>query len=163
MTTTQMAILTNCIKRIQLRMHDVAPYLNSGGCGFFGVCLIKQLDKIGVEYEIVITTRNSLISFALIEKNLRDMEMANNKKEKIPFLFNHVLIKVKNIYFDGQFAYDYYPHKFGRELGTIGRKQLELVVERGLWNKGHDHKLNSKVKYVVSSRFKELRNNFTKN
>lgn len=160
MTLTKIALLNNAISAMQKDMRNLVPTVNTGGCGFFALVLSRELTRIGVRHDIVVTSKRKTFTMSQLKKKMNSELLRAEGKGKIPIEFGHALVKIDNIYYDGHWSYRSFPHDCGIEVGILSEQDLDLFVRRGTWSSKHNKSANPLVMRTIKVYIREIQSNF---
>lgn len=160
MTLTNKAILNNAIGAIQSQLRLSVRTINNGGCGFFALTLSRELTRIGVRHEIVVSSKRKTFTMSQLKKKMNASLLNSEGKGTIPIEFGHALIKIGDIYYDGHWRYGAFPHDCGIEVGVLSEQDLDIFVRRGRWHHDHPKSANPLVMRTIKVHIREIQSNF---
>lgn len=154
------------LRKLQSTMQTHHPRLNYGGCGVFAYLVGEQLQKLGLEVEIVTPTDGGYyLSASRVRSNVTNKERAREWTDN-GLCRQHLAVRFKTkagvvyTYDSDRLArsassfggdYDYTDPKFGTGL-TVKETKLMCKSQDG-WNNTFPRKSIPKVKSQVSEAF----------
>lgn len=103
-------------------MEDEIPTLNCGGCGLVALTIGEQLERQGVDFEIV------YYSVYLDHGTASDEEIMEIVQAGEHCPNTHVLVRAEGITFDSNGDFEYSDGYFGDEYGTSSLETLRAMV-----------------------------------
>lgn len=158
--------LFNRLRKLQSTMQADHPYLNYGGCGVFAHLVGEQLQKLGLEVEVV-TPSDNCYSFpaSRVRSNVKNVEQAREWSDN-GLCRQHLAVRFKTragvvyTYDSDRLArssssfgadYDYTDPEFG--TGLTVKETKAMCKHRDGWNNAFPRSSIPKVKRQVKQAF----------
>lgn len=127
--------------------------INNGGCCFIASLLAEHLEKLQIDYELII--------YSILNKDITDIqfEISNQVKNKTSnksatgrFACNHYTININGIgeVNSGQFKYCY-----RYKIIHITSKNIKWIYRNSRWNEDYNTCNNKTIKNIVKSFFEQ--------
>lgn len=137
------------------RFLDDAYDVNSGGCCFLASIIAKHLDRIGLDYELVIYD-SYLKDISSIEYEVINRHRNRSKEHSVtgPYCCNHYCIHLKGAGIINSGCNEY-GDKYKYIIPDITFKNIRWIYKLGGWNECYEIRHNKTIKNIVKEFFKE--------
>lgn len=135
------------------KLNDLLSYLddkfniNAGGCCFVAYCIAKNLEKIGVNYKLVLYTYERKINLHRTRNNIKFRK--NNTFPIGKRNCNHYAIKV-----DNELINPVESDRYVITLSKINCMDIKYIYNMGYWNDVYDSINNYFIENTINKFFK---------